>query len=383
MSETVWLSTNTLSYPQGGGHMWVYLNWALGLRDVGCDVVWLEGTVKDGWTPGPQEITQRFAELKARLAPYGFADRIALWTPDGQRAPEDVAAQCLTLEGAENADLLLNINYQTPGALVARFRRSALVDIDPGLLQTWLSDASYNFSIPPHTVLFTTGETVGTPDAKFPDLGFQWHYTPPCVAIGSWPITRSAPPAPLTTVSHWYSYDWLKADTGELRSNEKRTGFMPFLNLPSRTSQTLELALQLREEDEADRATLLRHGWRVRDAWAVAATPWDYQQYIQSSFGEFSCVKPSCVRLQNAWISDRSLCYLASGKPAVVEYTGPSRFLPDDAGLLRFRDLAEAIECVEAVQADYEKHCRLARTLAEEYFDAKRVVKSVLERALA
>jgi hypothetical protein len=121
----------------------------------------------------------------------------------------------------------------------------------------------------------------------------------------------------------------------------------------------------------------------VQDAWAVAATPWDYQRYIQSSFGEFSCVKPSCVRLQNAWISDRSLCYLASGKPAIVEHTGPSSFLPDDAGLLRFHDLPEAIGCVEAVQADYGKHCQLARALAEEYFDAKRVVKSVLERALS
>jgi hypothetical protein len=158
---------------------------------------------------------------------------------------------------------------------------------------------------------------------------------------------------------------------------------MPFIDLPRRTSQTLELALPLRQEDEGDRDTLLRHGWRVQDAWAVAATPWDYQRYIQSSLGEFSCVKPSCVRLQNAWISDRSLCYLASGKPAIVEHTGPSSFLPDDAGLFRFRDLPEAIECVEAVQADYGTHCLLARALAEEYFDAKRVVKSVLERALS
>ena len=118
------------------------------------------------------------------------------------------------------------------------------------------------------------------------------------------------------------------------------------------------------------------------DAYAVASTPWDYQRYIQDSRGEFSCVKPACVRLQNAWVSDRTLCYLASAKPAVVQHTGPSRFLPDAAGMFRFRDLLEAARCLEQVAADYERQCRLARALAEEYFDARKVVGRVLERAL-
>ena len=128
---------------------------------------------------------------------------------------------------------------------------------------------------------------------------------------------------------------------------------------------------------------LLNHGWRVRDAWAVTGTPWDYQGYLQQSLGEFSCVKPSCVRLQNAWISDRTLCYLASGKPAVVEHTGASRFLPEREGLFRFRDLPEAVQCLRALSDDYERQCRLARGLAEHYFDAKTVVTKVLERSLS
>ena len=121
----------------------------------------------------------------------------------------------------------------------------------------------------------------------------------------------------------------------------------------------------------------------MRHSYDVASTPWEYQRYIQDSLGEFSCVKPSCIRLQNAWVSDRTICYLASGKPAVVEHTGPSRFLPDAAGLFRFRDMGEAVRCLETVAADYEGQCRLARALAEEYFDARKVVGSVLERALA
>jgi hypothetical protein len=383
MSETVWLSANTLHYPQGGGHMWVFLNWALGLRELGCDVVWLEGVVKGGWTPGAQEVSERLSQLKTRLAPYGLDERVALWTGEPDALCRDVTDQCLALDAAADADLLLNLNYQTPAAVVRLFRRSALLDIDPGLLQTWLSDASYMFSIPSHDVFFTIGETVGRPGAKFPDLGLTWRYTPPCIALSWWRTVGTPLTAPLTTVSHWYSDNWLRDESGQLWSNEKRTAFIPFLDLPRRTSQTLELALQLRQEDEADRLMLCQCGWRVRDAWTVASTPQAYQQYVEGSLGEFSCVKPSCVRLQNAWISDRSLCYLASGKPAIVEHTGPSRFLPDDGGLLRFRDLPEAIRCVEAVQADYGKHCQLARALAEEYFDAKKVVKSVLERALA
>jgi hypothetical protein len=111
-------------------------------------------------------------------------------------------------------------------------------------------------------------------------------------------------------------------------SNDKRTGFLPYLDLPKLAAAPLELALCLAPEEHDERAMLLGHGWRLCDAWGVASTPWDYQRYVQRSRGEFSCVKPSCVRLQNAWISDRTLCYLASGRPAVVEHTGPSRFLP-------------------------------------------------------
>jgi hypothetical protein len=94
-------------------------------------------------------------------------------------------------------------------------------------------------------------------------------------------------------------------------------------------------------------------------------------------------VKPSCVRFQNAWISDRTLCYLASGRPALVEDTGPSAFLPNDGGLLRFRDLDEAVAAVERVETDYARQCQAARALAETYFDAPKVLASLMDRALS
>jgi hypothetical protein len=378
MTPLVVLSANTLSYPQGGGHMWVYLNWALGLRDAGCDVVWLEG-VKNEF--GADQVAL-VANLRTRLAPYGFDDRIALWSEDGVSIAEGVAIECLECdETLASADLLLNLSYGTPDRMVRIARRSALVDIDPGLLQTWVSQG--DFPLPCHDIYFSIGETVGTPDARFPDLGIRWHYTPPCVSLNRWHAVEAPAAAPFTTVSHWASNDWLTNDAGELVSNEKRAGYLAFVELPHRTSQVLELALQMRNrEDAADRMMLLEHGWRVQDAWSVAATPWDYQRYVHGSRGEFSCVKPSCVRFQNAWISDRTLCYLASGKPAVVQHTGPSRFLPDDAGLCRFRDLDEAVRMLEDVSANYAQHCRGARAIVEEFFDARKVAAAVLERAL-
>jgi hypothetical protein len=182
-------------------------------------------------------------------------------------------------------------------------------------------------------------------------------------------------------VAHWYAGGWLE-DDANAHLDDKRSGFLPFLDLPRHTDQPLELALDLPPQD-GQRFMLEGRGWSVVDAHTVAATPWDYQRYIQGSLGEFSCAKPACLKLENAWFSNRTLCYLASGKPAVVQHTGASRFLPDSAGLFRFRDVNEAAHCIKSVVIDYEKQCKLARNLVEEYFDARNVVRTLLERALS
>ena len=124
------------------------------------------------------------------------------------------------------------------------------------------------------------------------------------------------------------------------------------------------------------------HGWRVHHARDVAGTPEMYQDYIQRSRGEFSCAKPSCMKFQNGWVSDRTLCYMASGKPAVVQDTGPSSALPNGLGMFRFSTMEEAADAIEKVNADYVKHCRAARELAEAYFDATTIARRILEMSL-
>jgi hypothetical protein len=372
----VCLTAKTLYYPQGGGHLWVYLNWALGLRASGVDVVWMEGANPDL----PAEQQQTFVRaLKSRLAEYGLADAVALLPWYGGGFPNGGVDGCLDLSAAAEADLLLDLIYLVDPAQVTRFKRSALLDIDPGLTQMWMHRGT--LSVAPHDAYFTIGETVGRPGSKVPDVGLPWLYTPPCVALDWWPVRGAPEGAPFSTITHWNMREW-EVDEQGVYSNDKRTGFEPFLELPRHTRQPLELAVCLGEHDQSERERLTELGWRVRDSHAVSSTPQDYQRYIQGSRGEFSCVKPSCIRMQNAWISDRTLCFLASGKPAIVEHTGPSRFLPDAAGLLRFRTPQEAAERLELAANDYDHQCRLARSLAEEFFDAKKVTAKVLERAM-
>lgn len=377
MSITVCIApVRTLEYPEGGGHLWEYLNWALGLRAIGCNVIWLESVAANSPVA---EVQVNVSALKLRLERYDLANCLALYSSD-ETTPLDAAAmQCMDVDAAACADLLLEFRYDTPLHVVKRFRRSALLDIDPGLSQAWISKGRINLT--PHDVYFTTGETVGRRGTQIPDLGLNWIYTSPCVALDWWPVRETTADAPFTTVAHWYAGGWLE-DDAHAHLDDKRSGFLPFLDMPELIDHPFQLALDLLPEDE-QRIALEGRGWSVVDAHSVAATPWNYQRYIQDSCGEFSCAKPACLKLENAWLSNRTLCYLASGKPAVVQHTGTSRFLPDDSGLFRFRSLQEATRCVKQIVADYESQCKFARSLAQDYFDATQVTGVLLEKALS
>ena len=391
MSLTVCVApANTVAYPNGGGHLWVYLHWALALKALGCRVIWLEGLDVDDNDTSPAGRRRRrggaasdcVAALKTRLAPYGLADALTLYAINGATVPDDVAQGCPDLDAAAGADVLLNLWHSAPPRVVERFRRSAFIDTDPGLLQIWMTTGAVQLAR--HDLYFTIGETVGTPAARFPDGGRTWVHTVPPVYLPEWPCVPEAlggaAPPPYTTVAHWWGGTF--EFNGITFSNEKRASFLEYQDLPQRTPVSLELAVCLAEFHEEYRRLLEPKGWRLREAWDVTATPDAYRTYVQRSRGEFSCAKPAYISLETAWVSDRTLCYLASGKPAVVQYTGASRFLPDAQGLFRFRNMDEAVRALATAEADYERHGRAARALVEEHFDARRVVASVLERAL-
>lgn len=394
MATVVISPVNVATFPAGGGHFWAYAQYARGLLLLGCEVVWLERI--QGEIPAADA-----AVFLARMERCGLGGRAILYQ-DEREVPEALTRR---------ADLLLNFDQRIDPALLARFRRTALVDIDPGLLQLWI--ATGQLEVPQHDVNFTIGETVGTPAARFPDGGRDWVHTPPPVCLESWPYAHDPACETFTTVSSWWGGDgkgeWVTDGGSLLFENNKRVSFLRFIRLPLLTSQPLELALALGEgepggggdggahpgerggpsagvtdyvSDEDDRRALERHGWRLRGAGEVAGSPELYADYVRRSRGELSCVKPSCVHFGNAWISDRTLCYLASGKPAVVQDTGLSSLLPAGEGMFRFSSVEEAAEALACVNRDYERHCRAAREIAEAHFDSKRVLAGILDEAL-
>jgi len=377
---TVVVSTRGVAgSPELGGFFWVYMQYIQGLREQGCDVFWFDRSKQ-----AADAASSAFFDI---LAQYGLDGRGVI-APCGRRDERDHGlyeyvgmSTRAVLEVFRRADLLLNFDHGAPIAFLSQFRRTAFVDLDPGLCQIWIETGGLHLA--PHNLYFTIGETVGTPSAAFPDNGKAWIRIHPAVCLTLWPFTHDSAVETFTTVSSWWE-GWL-VDGKESYDNSKRASFLRFVDLPQFTPQPLEVALSMTPgdpSDAADRVLLERHGWRVCRSFEVAGSPERYRSYIQQSRGEFSCAKPSYVALQTAWVSDRTICYLSSGKPAVVQYTGASTYLPSGQGLFRFTTLAEAVEAFAIIGSDYKRHCRAAREIAEAYFSARDVCRTILNQAL-
>jgi hypothetical protein len=374
-------SFNVASFPDGGGHFWVYLQYVHALRQAGCDVYWLEQLHPSGDATFDERAVALF---RKRIAAFGFDERALLYTREGDHGRSWLARPAHEAEAIlQRADLLLNFHYAIDPSLLALPKRNALVDIDPGCLQQWI--ATGLLAVPRHDVYLTTGETVGTPGTPFPDIGVDWIHFQPLVCLDLWPRRSDPSCEAFTTVSGWSADTWLPIrENGRevLRENTKRISFLEFADLPRHTARPLELALDLADSDAPERSLLESRGWRVRHAYEVAGSPEAYRGYVQRSRGELSCARPSCLWFQNAWVSDRTVCYLASGKPVVVQHTGPSSFLPDGEGMFRFEALEGAAHALVRIDAGCERHCRAARELAEAYFDARKGIERILVGAL-
>lgn len=355
-------------------HLWIFLNWALGLSDAGCRVHWVELLGRAAAGRDSREIDAAVERRRSQLAPFGLADDFVL-------LDADAAAQVRPAEATRlaSADLLLNFVYDAPSAFVRRFRRSALVDIDPGLLQTWM--VRDEVPVAQHDLHFTIGETVGTEHARFSAAGRRWIFTPPPIHLSSWGVTEPPASGCYTALTGWWD-EWMEFE-GEVFSNEKRTAFLEFLDLPQQAGADFELAIILDRKTLAeDVPRLAVGGWRVSDAKTACQSPASFCEFVRRSRGEFMRARPSSPRLRTTWVGDRTLCYLASGRPALVESTAPSRFDFGDEGVIRFTSLDEAVAGVRAIESNYDLHARRAREIAAEHFDAADVARALLERAL-
>jgi hypothetical protein len=229
-----------------------------------------------------------------------------------------------------------------------------------------------------HTHFVTLGQHIGKQGCPVPDCGLAWLKTIQPIVLERWTaatqITRDA----LTTVGNWRGYGSIEHQGGFY--GQKAHSLRQFFPLPSLTTEKFALALAIAPEETKDLDALASYGWEVLDPARVARSPLSYQRFIQGSKAEFGIAKSGYVQSQCGWFSDRSLCYLASGRPVIAQETGFSRYLPTGEGLFAFSTTEQVLEALQELRADYPKHALGARAVAAEYFDSDKVLRRFLDQ---
>jgi glycosyltransferase involved in cell wall biosynthesis len=365
-----------------GGYTWVPLQYALGLRRLGWDVLLLDRLEPDmcrdaqGRPCSPEE-SANLGYFVDVMSGFGFESSFALLCDRGARFIGLSRAE--VRQRISRCAFLLNVmGFLDDEEILGWAPRRVFLDIDPGFGQMWRV-LGLNDVLRGHDDFVTIGENLGRPDCTIPDCGLHWITTPQPIVLEQWPVCRQSRGARLTSVVTWRgAYGPLEygGRTYGLRVHE----FRRFVRLPRLTGRTFELALDIHPAETADLALLGEHGWSLVDPRVVAGDPWDYRDYIQDSLAEFMVAKNMYVQSRAGWMSDRSLCYLASGKPVVAQDTGLGWLYPTGRGLLTYTTLDEAAQAVEEVVREPEAHQRAARELAEEYFDSDKVLARLLDR---
>jgi len=354
--------------PHQGGATWAVLQYVLGLGRLGHDVWLIE--------PVPALRADVVAYFRSVVAQFGLEERAAL-LETGTRATAGVPYDDL-VAAARGADLLLNVSGMLDDDdLTGPVGLRAYLDLDPAFNQIWHVGYGIDMGFDRHERFVTVGLSVGEADCPIPTAGHAWMRTPQPVVRDSWPVTEPPASAPVTTIGNWRGYgsvEWEGAFYGQ-KAHSMRT----LLALAERAPVPFLLALAIHPEETDDLEALAAHGWELADPRAVAGTPSDYARFIRASRAELGIAKSGYVASRSGWFSDRSVCYLASGRPVVAQDTGFPRHLPTGSGLLAFEGVEDALAGLEAVEGDYEAHARAARALAEEVFDSDVVLTRLLE----
>lgn len=366
------------------GVAWQTLHYLEGFRRLGCEVAYVEDTgawpydaERNTVTADPSYTVAYLARVMAR---GGFEGRWAyLAASQGRRAYGLDAARVDDL--FERADVLVNLCAAT------RLRDEHLripvrvyLETDPVRTQIEVAkgDAAAIQALAAHTHHFTYGENLGAADCGVPVVRFGWHATRPAVILDWWPPEPPPPAdAPLTTVANWSQSNDIEWN-GQVYRWSKDVEFLKFIDLPRRVHASFELTLACGDPQAVER--LRASGWRVRDALRLSSGLEPYREYIRASRGEFTVAKDQNVRLRSGWFSDRSACYLATGRPVVTQDTGFDNLIPVGKGLFAFHTIEEIVESVNTIDADYPAHARAAREIAEEYFNAERLLGDILRR---
>ena len=395
-------------HPSLGGVTWDYLQYAVGLARLGHDVYYFEdsgewpystdgGSSGDNWVaPDP---TPNVTYLAGVMQRFDLGKKWAYFFPTKRRwfglSERD------RREVIKSADLLINVSgcLHRPSDYRA-VPRLAYIDSDPVFTQLKLQmprgQLKFQKRFAAHDVFFTFGENLAQPATATEP---RWLPTRQPVLLSEW-NPAAARRETYTTVMSWTSYR--PVTFRRQRFGQKDLEFKRFLELPQRAaparfevamSGTQHVAWESHKEklpsaasafvrantDCTPRSLLQVMGWQVVDSLKTCGDLDSYRDYIQSSKAEWSVAKNGYVKGRSGWFSCRSACYLAAGRPVIVQDTGFS--LPVGEGILRFSNLDEAAAAVREVESDYRRHVRAARALAEEYFDSEKVLPRLLDVA--
>lgn len=392
MRRTIIVSGALANKPFNGGEAWVRMSWVTGLRRLGFDVYFIEQAAAAARIHSKAEGLQLNESINRRYfsdvtQAFGLTGRCSLVITDGETFGCEGLNWETLLNLASRAELLVNISgHLTLQPLLARVRRSAYIDIDPGFTQFWHDDPTSAFRISKHDVYFTIGENIGSPACPIPTAGIHWCPVRQPVVLDDWPVV-GVNHRRFTTVASW------RGAFGPVLAGGRSYGvkvheFRKVLALPRHVATgpadsptTFEIALDIHPADARDSHALADAGWRITDPRLAAGTPESFRQYVQQSAAEFSVAQGIYVDTNSGWFSDRTIRYLASGKPVLVQDTGFNKHLPIGKGLVPFRTLDEAVDGAQRIMADYPGHCRAARDVAESCFESNRVLTKFLSDA--
>lgn len=354
-----------------GGVTWCSLMYLLGLRALGHEVFYVEDTGECVYDPVKNTVSNDpiygTTYIHDALAPHGLGDRWSFVNYDGTyhgRSAEEVRRFCA------DADLFINLSG---GSWFwrdeyARIPKSAFIDSDPAFTQLAIAKAEpwYVAFFRRFDHLFTFGSNIGTPACSIPVGDFVWHHTWQPITLADWTTDRPYSDR-FTSVMSWKIESF--TDVG----GNKDLEFMNYIDLPSQTTQPFELAIN------GPQSLLRQHGWATVDAMQVSRTPDGYRDFVQQSKAEFGVAKHTYVVHRSGWFSDRTECYLASGRPALVQDTGWTAHLPHGEGLLPFSSPDQALAGLDRINSDYPRHARRAQEIARSQFDASRILSELLE----
>ena len=370
------------------GVVWQHVHYIVALQRLGHEIYYIEDTTRWPYDPVTYTVTADHSYATKTLAKlaaqFGFEGR---WSFCARYLPDSPCAglpKSKIVELYREADAILNLcgSHEFNEDLLSS-KCVIYVESDPGVEQIMIDKDERECIdyLRKHHTLFTFGESIGTNAFPVPLHGFAWKPTRQPVVTEFWKTDWLSPKsAVFTSVANWSTsgikdIEW----RGENYFWSKSLEFLKFVEAPARSGEEFELATTIR--DEAVCELFLKNRWRLADPHSLSMDYNLYKAYLQNSKGEFTVAKDQYVRLRTGWFSDRSACYLASGRPVITQETGFTRHYDGrKRGLFAFQTLDEIVEAVREINADYKTHCRAAFEIAAEFFEAEKVLASLLGR---